>query len=267
MGRVGIILRSRTTTFCAIGIVACTSADMVHEVLGHITAAWIVGDGILSLSTVAIQNVYASRTVSAAGTLANVVVGLIALVLFSRTGGRSGWRYFVAVFSAFNLLNSGYLVASAILQSGDWAAVIQGLSPPWEWRSMLGLVGAIAYVLSMRGLSRSMAALVERNEASLPDLRSLIVASYWAGGAVMTAASVFNPISPRLILISGVGASFVMSAGFLALPGMIARQLRRKRVPASPAASTPLSPLWIGMAIAWGVVFVAIFGPGIHFHP
>jgi hypothetical protein len=93
------------------------------------------------------------------------------------------------------------------------------------------------------------------------------VASYWAGGAVMTVASVFNPISPRLILISGIGASFALSAGLLALPRMITRQLQRNNVSVSPTATTPLSSLWIGMAIVWGVVFVALFGPGIHFHP
>lgn len=116
--------------------------------------------------------------------------------------------YFLWIFGAYNLLNSGYLVASAVLNSSDWANVIAGLSPPWLWRCVLGLAGATLYVLAIRWTASSMLGLVNRGEVALVDLQRLVLPAYLTAGAVMTIASVFNPISPTLILLSGAGASF-----------------------------------------------------------
>jgi hypothetical protein len=256
-------LRNSIVTFSAMGVVACALADMTHEVLGHVTAAGLAGVRIVSLSTVAIQTVEASRLVAAAGTAANLVVGAVCLGLVNRTSKRTNWTYFTWLFAAFNLLNSGYLVASALMGNGDWAAVIRGLSPAWAWRCALGIVGVTVYVGSIRWLARSMAPLVERKEVALQDLRRLVLAGYLAGGAVLTAASVFNPISPKLILISGIGASFVLSAGLLRVPGILERRFSAE----SGAASAPssLSVAWVGCALIVGIIFIAVFGPGIRF--
>jgi hypothetical protein len=118
-------------TLAAIGALACIAADMVHEVLGHGIASWLVADPILSLSTVALQTSEPSRFVSAAGTSANLIVGVLSLLLLRRRQRLTPWTYFLWVFGAFNLFNVGYLVASACMNSGDWAAVIAGLSPLW----------------------------------------------------------------------------------------------------------------------------------------
>jgi hypothetical protein len=107
-------------TVSAIGALACVAADMVHEALGHGTAAWLTGDRILSLSTVAIQNATASRFVSAAGTSANWVVGILSLLAARRVQRLTSWAYVLWIFGAYNVLNSGYLVTSAVLNSGDW---------------------------------------------------------------------------------------------------------------------------------------------------
>jgi hypothetical protein len=256
-------LRSSIVTFLALGVVACTVADMTHEVLGHMTAAWLVGVRILSLSTVAIQTADASRLVAAAGTTANLVVGAFSLGLFSRPSMRTNGTYFLWLFAAFNLLNSGYLVASALMGTGDWAAVIRDLSPAWTWRCALGIVGATVYVGSVRWLARSMAHLVERKVVALRDLRHLVIAGYSAGGAVLTVASVFNPISPKLILISGFGASFGLSVGLLFVPGIIKRRFAADSEGAS--APTSLSIAWVSCAIIVAIIFIAVFGPGIHF--
>lgn len=123
--------RGSLVTFLALGLVACALAEMTHEILGHITAASLVGVRILSLSTVAIQTTYASRPVAAAGTVANLLVGACSLWLFGRISVRTTWTFFVWIFAAFNLFNSGYLVASALMGTGDWSVVIGNLSPAW----------------------------------------------------------------------------------------------------------------------------------------
>ena len=254
--------RDSIATLAAIGVVACALADMTHEVLGHVVAARLLGVRILSLSTVAMQTVAVSRSVAAAGTIANLLVGALSLVIFNRTGAHKGLSYFLWAFAAFNLLNSGYLVASALMGSGDWFVVIGGLSHAWAWRCALAAVGAAVYAGSLRWIARSMAYRVG-HQFSLADLWRLIITVYLAGGAVLTLASVFNPISPKLIFISGMGPSFVLSAGLLRVPALI----RSRIVATSPTVSAPLSLNvgWLTAGIVVGVVFVAVFGRGIHF--
>ncbi len=104
---------------------------------------------MLSSSTVAIQNVTNSRWVSAAGTSANCIVGAGSLLALQHLSRFTAWACFLWLFGAYNLLNSGYLAASAALDSGDWANVIAGLVPPWLWRCVLGLAGAALYYLAI----------------------------------------------------------------------------------------------------------------------
>ncbi len=249
-------------TLASVGIVACVLADMVHEALGHGIAALLTGDRILSLSTVAIQNAAPNRFLSAAGTLANCLVGGTALLLLRRAHKLTSAAYFLWIFGAFNLLNSGYLVVSALLNNGDWANVIAGLSPPWAWRCAIGITGAAAYALSLRVTARSMRRLVETRKSGLTEMQRLVLPAYFAGGAVMTIASIFNPISPTLILLSGVGASFGLNAGLLFLPAMIARNRGGESV---LTQHIPMSWPWLALAAIFAGLFIVVLGPGIHF--
>ncbi|MGD0213040.1 MAG: hypothetical protein ABSB87_07395 [Terriglobales bacterium] len=238
------------------------AADMVHEALGHGIVSWLTGDQILSISTVAIQNATASRLVAAAGTSANCLVGALSLLSLRRRRTFTTWTYFLWIFGAYNLLNSGYLVVSAALNNGDWANVIAGLSPPWLWRCLLGVVGAPLYFLAIRWTASSMGDMVNRGEVAVIDLQRLVLPAYLAGGAVMTIASVFNPISPSLILMSGVGASFGLNCGLLFLPGIVAADTRSHT---SVTRSLELSFFWIVLAIVISGVFIGVMGPGLHF--
>jgi hypothetical protein len=254
--------RPSLLTVSAIGALACVAADIVHEALGHGTAAWLTGDRILSLSTVAIQNATASRFVSAAGTSANCIVGTLSLLAARRVRRLTSWAYFLWIFGAYNVMNSGYLVTSAVLNSGDWANVIAGLSPPWLWRCVLGIAGATLYVLAIRFAAMPMADLVNRGEVAITNLQRLILPAYLAGGTVMTIASVFNPISPSLILMSGVGASFGLNAGLLFLPNMVVANECHQTPVTCPM---PFSPFWFTLGIFVSGLFIGVLGPGIHF--
>jgi hypothetical protein len=109
-------------TLAAIGALACIAADMVHEAVGHGTASLLMSDPILSLSTVAVQTASPSRFASAAGTTANLIVGVLSFLLLRRVRKLTPSAYLLWLFGAFNLFNVGYLVASACMNSGDWAA-------------------------------------------------------------------------------------------------------------------------------------------------
>jgi hypothetical protein len=222
----------------------------------------VTGDRILSLSTVAVQNATANRFVSAAGTSANCIAGALSLLVLRRLRQLTPWAYFLWTFGAYNLLNSGYLVASAALNNGDWANVIAGLSPAWLWRCVLGLAGVTLYVLSIRWTAGSMSDLVNQGEVALADLQRLVLPAYLAGGVVMTVASVFNPISPSLILPSGAGASFGLNAGLLFLPGIVAANARPPTLVTRPM---PLSFFWVALGVVVSALFIGVLGPGIHF--
>ena len=116
--------RPNFLTLASIGAVACVIADMVHEALGHGPMALITGDCILSVSTVATQNATFSRAVSAAGTTANCIVGVLCLLALRRVRKLTPITYFLWIFGAFNLLNIGYFTVSAVSNTGDWANVI-----------------------------------------------------------------------------------------------------------------------------------------------
>jgi len=244
-------------TVAAIGLLACISADMVHEAVGHGIASWLAGDRILSLSTVALQNQTPNRFVSAAGTSANCVVGWLALFLVRRARSVTPLACFLWLFGAFNLLNSGYLVVSAALNSGDWANVIAGLPYFWFWRCLLATAGLAVYFFSLRWAANLLARL-----CGPQDAQRLILPAYIAGGVVMTLASVFNPISPSLILMSGAGASFGLNFGLLFVPAMVGACGGQE---ANVSASLSFSLRWVALALTLSVVFIAVLGPGIHF--
>jgi hypothetical protein len=249
-------------TLAAIGALACIAADMVHEAVGHGTASLLMSDPILSLSTVAIQNASPSRFVSAAGTTANLIVGVLSLLLLRRVRKLTPSAYLLWVFGAFNLFNVGYLVASACMNSGDWAAVISGLSPSWLWRCALGLAGIILYFLSLRWIASFAIDFVNRRQVAIADGGRLVWPAYLAAGVVLTVASMFNPISPTLILVSGIGASFGLNCGFLFLPSMIARNTADHGV---GEGRIPFSAFWLIVSVFFCGLFIGILGPGINF--
>jgi hypothetical protein len=249
-------------TLAAIGASACIAADMVHEALGHGIASWLVTDRILLLSTVAIQNAQPSRFVSAAGTTANVLFGVLSLLLLRRTRQLPPFAYFSWSFGAFNLFNVGYLIASACMNSGDWANVIAGLSPPWLWRCVLGIAGVFLYVISLRWVASFAIDFVNHREFAIGDSRRLVWPAYLAAGVVLTVASIFNPISPSLILVSGIGASFGLNCGFLFLPAIIARKATWH---GAGKGRIPFSAFWLIVSVFISGLFIGIVGPGIHF--
>jgi hypothetical protein len=83
-----------------------------------------------------------------------------------------------------------------------------------------------------------------------------------AAGFVLTVASIFNPISPSLILVSGIGASFGLNCGFLFLPPIIVRNATYHGV---GEVRIPFSASWLIVSVFVCGLFIGILGPGITF--
>jgi hypothetical protein len=255
---------SSLATTVAIAVAAYAFCDLVHEVVGHGLVALVVpGVRIVSLSTVALQTTGDSRIVAAAGSIANVLIGCLALARFHRSGRFSPGSYFFWLFGSLNLLNgSGYPLYSAILGSGEWEVVVSGLQPAWMWRIALGLIGVAGYtgavMLSARELTRS----VRMGSVSLEEVPRLVFPAYVAGGALLLAASALNPIGPSLILISGLSSGFAAMAGLTLVPRMVEN---RAHDVAGGEGVLSHSRGWVVAGLSIGSLFVAIVGPGVQF--
>ena len=105
-------------TVVAIAVVAYAGADVVHEA-GHALVCLLSGYAILSISSVATQSTGSGRPLAAAGTVANVITGMLAWWFFGRTRRFDATRYLLWLFGCVSLMNVGYLIASAVLGSGD----------------------------------------------------------------------------------------------------------------------------------------------------
>jgi hypothetical protein len=249
-------------TLASIGIVASVLGDLTHEVLGHMTVGLFSKSRMTMLASVGLQTVGAPDTIlSGAGTLANVLVGGGALWLLvrCRTRLRATTSYFLLVFGAFNLLNTIYLVYSALAKQGDWASVISELAPEWFWRSLLGASGIVLYRLSVVSVQRVMASTFGDSGLSRRQLRRLILTPYLSGAAVMTLAAVFNPFSWTLILISGLGASLAANGGFL----FAGRRIRTSEDSQVDTIVRAFNMPWLITALIVGGLFVGVLGPGI----
>jgi hypothetical protein len=81
-------------------------------------------------------------------------------------------------------------------------------------------------------------------------------------GALACVASIFNPISPTLILVSGIGASFGLNCGLLFMPPIIARNSTDHGV---GEGRIPFSAFWLIVSVFICGLFIGILGPGISF--
>jgi hypothetical protein len=263
-----------------VGAVAFGLEAVVHEVVGHAVVCSATGGKVVLISSTAMQTASASRVVPAAGPVANILFGVVALVVplrvYGRGTGGSGARLtvgalFLWFFCFANLfLASGYVFYSGLIYFGDFAAVIDGLRPAWLYRFALVAVGGFGYRYYIRLAARSFAAI---GPVPVSDARRIVCTRCAAGGGLFLLASVFNPISPSLILYDGLSGAIGLTLGFfLALadlrPSAALVSTDSPIVEATGAAfetsgSIPFSmPLTISSAI-FVVGFIAFMGRGI----
>src|SRR5581483_5293266 len=119
--------RHDAKTIIAMAVVASAAATFLHEGVGHGLTAWMRGDIPTELTSNHLDAIRPDRLVSAGGTMVNLVVGICTYLGSCRTANANS-RYFLWIFSAFNLLaGAGYFLFSGVLGLGDWADVIAGM--------------------------------------------------------------------------------------------------------------------------------------------
>jgi hypothetical protein len=213
---------------------------------------------------VGLQSYTSSRILSAAGSISNVIVGLVCFLWLPHRRQFDETSFFLWLFGFVNVMNGTcYLVASALLNNGDWSVVIADLNPTWAWRIGMGAVGLGLFFVFIRWAGQLINKWIEAGQVDPRDLSRLTLPAYVGGGILMTLASVFNPFSPTLILLSGVGASFGLTWGLLLIPSMVSPRLSGVSANTRPLA---FSTKWTAIAALVGITFVAFFGPGFRFN-
>jgi hypothetical protein len=209
--------RSGISTVVAVAIVAYAVCDLVHEALGHGVACLFVSSvKPVSISTVALQTQGISRVVAASGSVANIVVGLVALAVLRFARRFTAGIYFVWLLAVTNLMNgTGYLFLSGLTNSGDWAVVIRDWSPAWAWRIALVVLGAFGYAAVVMIAASSLATFVRQGYLDRHEPPRLAWGAYLAGGVLLVVASALNRISSALILTSGASVGFGAMIGLL----------------------------------------------------
>jgi len=257
---------SSLATVISVAVVAYAACDMIHEALGHgLACALMPGVKALSISTVALQTSSESRLVAAAGSIANVLAGVLLLSLFRRRKHFDSMGYFLWLLATLNLFNgTGYLLFSGLLDVGDWIVVIAGMKPYGAWRGTLAISGLAAYALAVSASAASLMSLVRSGLLDRREVRRLTFPAYVSGGLLFVAGAALNPISPNLILLSGASSGFGAMAGLLFLPGIVERRT------ADAAGAVPglrASRAWVACALLALVTFVFILGRGIPLSP
>lgn len=254
----------RLATTAAIATVAFAACDVAHEVLGHGVATFFVDDVTpVSLTTVALSSKGAvSRIVALAGPLVNILLGVIGMAWFRRLARFGAGSFFLWLFATVNLLNgTGYAMYSGALDFGDLAVVIAGWQPHVVWRIGLVVVGAAGYYLSLRVASVSLACRLDACDVTRQAIPRLTWPAYLAGGLLLVAGAMMNPL-PNLILLSGASGGFGCMFGLLFVPALAEPAAVGSTGDVPWSASWP----WIVGAVIVAAFFIFLIGPGIALH-
>jgi hypothetical protein len=250
-------------TIISLAALACIIQDILHEGLGHGVTAWLSGARWITMSTVALQSDISSRWIDASGTLVNLVFAVFFWLLLLRPQRYTpATRFFLVLLLAVNLFTgTGYFFFSGLMNFGDWAQVIQGLSPHWAWRLGLIALGVASYYASMMVVASQLRAFLP-DERSSKRVRGLAWIPYISEGALAAIAGVLNPAGLFYVIASALPATLGANAGMLSLPSIM-RGWRRKQPEPVPPISR--SKGWIAIAAVVSLFFIVVLGRGVTF--
>jgi hypothetical protein len=243
-------------TLAAIGLVAYVCADIAHHALGHGVACLVLGGQIRSLSSIFVNCSLTGAAIDLAGPFANIVVGLAALLASHLTRRAPATRLFLVLAAAFNLFWFGLQLSfSAATRTDDWAWAIKYFHVSEALRYSLVVVGALAYVFSVRVISVAMTRF-----AHPPGRAMTIVVTAWiTAGAIACATAAFDHNPASAILRHAAPQSLLISVGLLFVPARAARLPFTEGSYAAFVMSVP----WIVVAVVVGAVSIVYLGPGI----
>jgi hypothetical protein len=264
----------------ALGILAFAASMMSHEALGHGGYCLAVGghNTLLTPWSEVCQFPASPRLgIKAAGPAAQLAFGLLAwLALYWVSPNATRLRYFLWLCMTLSLfIVSSYVAFNGVLDAGDAAELVAPLQRPFVWRSVLILVGATVYFLSMLAAAYEL-----RRFAGSDDEMNRLFRLVWvpyASVGVFACCTVFmnrilghgvsgldvaSPGLDRTVGLVGLAmaSSFGAGSGIFGLPPMAHRRSLRT---SSPAQYLRWSAAWGIVAGAVFLLFLCIIGPGL----
>ncbi len=238
-------------------VIASALATLLHEGAGHGLTAFVRGDVPTSLTSNHLSSLHPDRMVDAAGTIVNLIAGVLAMLVASRVKAGANVRYFFWILGALNLLpGAGYFLFSGIFGFGDWNEVIRDLPYHAALRVGMTLGGAALYGAVVRWLAVTVKPFVP--ERSMYNTVGRL--PYLAAGLFSCAAGMFDPLGVQLLLVSTIPAAFGGSSGLLWADSLI---------PRGPATELPAfvrrDVAWWAAAAVIGGAYIAVLGPGLTF--
>ncbi|WP_339918478.1 hypothetical protein [Yeosuana marina] len=136
----------------SIGIVAYMFTDIIHEVIGHSSAALIAGYDITLLTSVYFRSNPVNFIIGLCGPLANLFLGiLLFIILKNKTFKSSLTKLFLTTLLAYNLFwFSGTILESSYNKTGDWTYAAAQLNIGTLTKPLLIIAGIIAYLFSIK---------------------------------------------------------------------------------------------------------------------
>lgn len=248
--------RQNKLTIISMAVICSALATLLHEGVGHGVIAWLRGDIVTELTSNHLSSERPDRLVEAGGTLVNLAVGAISLLISRAAAKRANLRYFLWLFGALNMLpGAGYFLFSGIIGFGDWNEVIRGFPHHAAWRIGMSAFGLALYVTVVKLLAVSLRPFV----ADRSEYNTVGRLPYFAACVFSCIAGAFDPLGIKLLLVSTIPAAFGGSSGLMWADSLM---------PSLP----PAEPLRVQHSLAWpiaaviiGIAYIAILGPGIRF--
>lgn len=244
-------------TIISMAVIASAVATLLHEGVGHGVTAWLRGDIVTELTSNHLSSIRPDKWVDAAGTLVNLFVGAIALLISQASGARAAQRYFFWLLAALNLLSgAGYFLFSGIFGFGDWNQVITGFAHPVAWRIGMTIFGATLYILFVRLIAVSLKPFVKVRS----EYNTVGRLPYYAACLFSCIAGAFDPLGIKLLFLSTVPAAFGGSSGLMWADSLMPREESKYHL------VVPRLPAWWFLAVFLGGAYVVVIGRGVQFN-
>lgn len=258
-----------TPTLIAVTALAWAVANVLHEIVGHAGAAWMLGIPVRAVSTTtlyvdstAIESATDDRIINAAATPVNIVTGALALMALRWLHVNSTpMRYFLWLFAVVSFTMATWnMVTIPLLGAGDWGEVAEGLDHAGFFTAgvvVAGVVVAVAgFCLPLRLFLpdlRDHPGL--RHKVTLVPVATMIV--------VQTLSVVPSPFATAPPEANHLLASVFAYAHLVVWAVLVNRGV-------GPRSSRPVDDLVLDRSTRWLVtatltllVFIAVLGPGL----
>lgn len=264
--------KSDFLTLIAISAFSLMLATALHEHGGHALACALLGGHLNELGAFYIDCEYTSvtslgyRIVALAGPLASLVTGIIGMYFFDRTNkAKSQLKYFLWHFGTVNLMvATGYFLFSGVMGIGDFGldqyGVFYQAQPEWLYRVVLTVLGLASYFGVVLFCLRKMDSFIGgEGSERVNRAQMLSLTSYLTGGIVAVLIGFLNPHGIIIVLISSVASCLGGTSGL----AWMMQMLNRKKVTGDEPFLLERNWAWIGISLAFLVLYAIILGPTI----